>query len=204
MMRFFGISFVFQGRGVGEIKTFCISLFSKWDGSCHHLQLPQAPHMVLAGGLSRSPLHRSRQPHTFSSPSSSLSELKIKQIPDGATYSTGERGTSLMFLREKPSSSLTLEPPLTASINWHPALGAHISPQTSRKANPHCWHFSKLQHRSTEPSPPSSGTREEGLGSPSTNTLSTALLVWGQHLLGTAWRRPSTHLLIPAQFKPSF
>lgn len=82
MMRFFGISFPFQGMGVGEIKTFCISSFSKQDGSCRRLQLSPAPRRLLPGGLRISPRNGASQTHTFGSLSFSHSEIKIKQIPD--------------------------------------------------------------------------------------------------------------------------
>lgn len=98
IMRFFWNFLPVSGEG-GEIKTFCISLFSKWDGSCcHQLQLPWAPRRLPAGGLHKIPKNGACQPHPFHSLSFSLSEIKIKQIPDGATYSTGQEGTLLRFL----------------------------------------------------------------------------------------------------------
>lgn len=178
-----------------QLKTLCISLFSKWEGCRCRLQLPCR---LLAGGLCKSPPNGASQPHTFGSLSFSLSEIKIKQIPDGAPYRTGRGDTLLRFLQGKPSSKLFLAPPLMASTNRHPALhlGTHIHPQIRTKAYPYRWDFSKLQHASQQ-YPVWYPQGRAGL------SLCTGLLVWGEHLLGPAWRRTSTHLPFPAQFKAS-
>jgi len=126
-----------------------------------------------AGGLCKSPQNGASQDHTFGLLSFSLSEIKIKQIPDGATHSTGQGDTLLRFLQGKPSSSLLPDPPRIASTNRYPAPQprAPISPQPHRKTNPHCQESPKLQHSSTEPAAPSSGTHAAGLGSPCTNPV---------------------------------
>lgn len=180
-MRFFGISFPFQGRGGNNSRHFAFHCFQNGREGCRRrLQLPCR---LLAGGLCKSPQNGASHPHTFGSLSFSLSEIKIKQIPDGAPYSTGRGDTLLRFLQGKPSSRLFLAPPLMASTNRHPALhlGTHIHPQTRTKAYPHCWDFSKLQHASNRASNIQFGTRKAGLGSPcAQGCWSGGSISWGQ------------------------
>lgn len=178
-MRFFGISFPFQGRGCDNSRHFAFHCFQNGRAAAAASSFPAGSWLEDC----KSPQNGASQPHTFGSLSFSLSEIKIKQIPDGASYSTGRGDTLLRFLQGKPSSRLFLAPPLMASTNRHPALhlGTHIHPQTRTKAYPYRWDFSKLQHASNRASNIQFGTRKAGLGSPcAQGCWSGGSISWGQ------------------------
>lgn len=136
-----------------------------------------------AGGLHKSPQNGIIQPHTLGCLSFSLSEVKIKQIPDGNTHSPGRRGNLCRFLQGKASSCLLLDPALTGL--QHRTLGHTPSPNTQKSQ------------------PTSPGLLKTTADKPRASNIQPWYPRARKHLQGRVWSRTGTKPLTPAHFKPS-